>query len=88
VPERMRVTGRGEQREGMEGIPILVERCANLCASTVRKGVANRSENTEPEIAVQPARRVPAFERIGRSSPISEFQFRVSLVFRIDCAGL
>lgn len=78
MPERMRVTGRGEQREGMDGILVLVERCA----PTARKGVANRSENTEPEIAAQPARRVPASEPIRRSSPISEFQFRLSLVFR------
>lgn len=57
------MTGRGEQREGMDGIPVLVERSAKRCASTARKGVANRSENTEPEIAAQLARRVPdAFE--------------------------
>lgn len=55
------------------------------CAARARKGVANRSENTEPEIAAQPARRVPALEPIERSSPISEFQIRAC---RVCVAGI
>lgn len=62
-----------------------VERSAGRCAARARKGVANRSENTEPEIAAQPARRVPTLEPIERSSPISEFQIRAC---RVCVAGI
>lgn len=41
-------------------------RSPSAAAPTARKGVANRSENTEPEIAARPERRVPAFASRSR----------------------